>query len=167
MKKLLFILSLTTLMLILTACGDSNSKQSNSSESKNSNQTIALTVSPTGDVELPIKEVSEKATFYTFTYNNMEMGALAVKASDGTVRTALNTCQVCFDSGKGYYLQEGDKVKCQNCGNLFGIDDIELVHGGCNPVPITEEFKTDGDGTVTISNEFLKQSEPLFKNWKN
>lgn len=169
MKKLIFVISIATLMLILSACGSSTSKQSNSSESKkSSNRTIALTVSQTGDLVLPVKDVTEKATFYTFTYDNIKMGAFAVKASDGTIRTALNTCQVCYDSGKGYYLQKGDKVQCQNCGNLFGIDDIEVVHGGCNPVPITQEFKKVGsDGSITISSEFLKQSEPLFTKWKS
>ena len=30
---------------------------------------------------------------------------LAVKAPDGTIRTAFNTCQVCYGSGRGLYRQ--------------------------------------------------------------
>ena len=53
------------------------------------------------------------------------MVVLAFKASDDTIRTALNTCQVCYDSGRGYYVQEGDKLICQNCGNQFEADQVE------------------------------------------
>jgi len=35
------------------------------------------------------------------------MEVLAVKAPDGTIRTAMNTCKICYDSGAGYYVQEG------------------------------------------------------------
>jgi len=40
------------------------------------------------------------------------MEVLALKAKDRTIRTALNTCQVCYASGKGYYVQEGDVLVC-------------------------------------------------------
>jgi uncharacterized membrane protein len=73
------------------------------------------------------------------------MEVLAVKAPDGTIRTAFNTCQVCFGSGRGYYKQEGKTLVCQNCGNRFSLDDVEKVRGGCNPVPILENEKQEDD----------------------
>ncbi len=94
------------------------------------------------------------------------MEIIAIRASDGTVRTAFNTCQVCYSSGRGYYKQEGDLLTCQNCGNQFGRDDVEVVKGGCNPVPITEEYKTENEDTITIPREFLEEAEVIFKNWK-
>ena len=45
------------------------------------------------------------------------MEIVAVKALDGSIRTAFNTCQVCYNSGRGYYQQEGNELVCQNCGN--------------------------------------------------
>jgi len=90
---------------------------------------------------------------------------MAVKASDGTIRTAFNTCQVCNGSPKAYYKQEGDVVVCQNCGNRFSMDMIEEQRGGCNPVPIDE--KTENDETITISKDFITQNKGLFtENWK-
>jgi len=94
------------------------------------------------------------------------MEVLAVKASDGTIRTALNTCQVCFASGKGYYKQQGDELICQNCGNRFKIDQIEKIRGGCNPVPITKENKTEDEESIIISQAFMEEHKELFRNWK-
>ena len=94
------------------------------------------------------------------------MEVLAVKASDGTIRTAFNTCQVCYSSGRGYYVQDGDVLICQNCGNAFQMDQVEITKGGCNPIPILEEGKEVTDATITISKEFLSQAEVIFANWK-
>lgn len=111
-------------------------------------------------------EITEEATFYPYRLGDTDMEVIAVRASDGNVRTALNTCQVCYDSGRGYYKQEGDVLVCQNCGNRFGVDQIEVVKGGCNPVPLFDDQKTQTDGTITISDEALAQYKTLFSNWK-
>lgn len=58
----------------------------------------------------------------------MEMEVIAVKDSGGTVRTAFNTCQVYYSSGKGYYKQKGDKLICQNCGNAFTMDQVRISY---------------------------------------
>jgi uncharacterized membrane protein len=95
------------------------------------------------------------------------MEVLAVRAPDDTVRTAFNTCQVCWDSGRGYYVQEADELVCQNCGNRFKTSDVEIVHGGCNPVPITSENKTVDSDSVAIGYDLLKEAVPLFADWKS
>jgi uncharacterized membrane protein len=94
------------------------------------------------------------------------MEVLAVRASDGTVRTALNTCQVCYASGKGYYNQEGDKLICQNCRNVFRIDQVEKVKGGCNPVPVKGEAKTEDGDYIVVSKSFLAEAVDLFLKWR-
>jgi uncharacterized membrane protein len=110
--------------------------------------------------------ISDKASFFPLTVNGVPMEVFAVKAADGSIRTAFNTCQVCFNSGRGWYVQEGKQMVCQNCGNRFGIDQIELIKGGCNPVPITSEYKKDSGPTITISSAFLEQNLKFFKRWK-
>ena len=116
---------------------------------------------------IPISEVSEKATFYPAEVDGIKLEVLAAKASDGTIRTAFNTCQVCYSSGRGYYKQEGDELVCQNCGNRFGMDQVEVASNGCNPVPIFDENKTVDDASITISYDFLKQATVIFTNWKS
>jgi len=119
-----------------------------------------------GDLIIEVAEVTEEPTFYPVEIDGTELEILAVKASDDTIRTAFNTCQVCYSSGRGYYVPKGDTLECQNCGNRFSMDDVEITRGGCNPVPITEEYKTTDDTSVTITKEFLTEAKVIFTNWK-
>ena len=119
------------------------------------------------DLVIPIANITEKATFYPVKVDGTKMEILAVKAPDGTIRTAFNTCQVCYDSGRGYYKQVGDKLVCQNCGNQFLMNRVEVESGGCNPWPIFSENKIVTDESITISNDFLYQSKEIFANWKS
>jgi uncharacterized membrane protein len=118
------------------------------------------------DIIIQTKDITETPTFYPASIDGVELEVLAVKASDGTIRTAFNTCQVCYNSGKGYYEVDGDELVCQNCGNRFGMDAVEVTKGGCNPVPITEEYKTVTDDTITISKDILSQATAIFAEWK-
>jgi uncharacterized membrane protein len=119
-----------------------------------------------GDITITKSEVTEKAQFIPYKAGKTKMEVIAIKAPDGSIRTAFNTCQVCFNSGRGYYVQEGDELVCQNCGNRFKADQVEVMAGGCNPVPILPEYKTDDGTTITIPGEFLEQNKELFAKWK-
>jgi uncharacterized membrane protein len=121
---------------------------------------------PDGGLFIPAAEVTEKAVFYPVKADGVDMEVFAVKAPDGTIRTAFNTCQVCYDSGAGYYVQDGNAFVCQNCGNRFRASDVELVKGGCNPVPITSRHKTSDEMGVTIPASVLARAKTLFANWK-
>ena len=118
------------------------------------------------DLKIKKADITEKATFYPYKEAGNYMEIIALKASDGSIKTALNTCQVCYDSGKGYYEQIGDTLVCQNCGNVFGINDIEIITGGCNPVPIMKENKTEDGEYITISGQFLAGNNYYFERWK-
>ena len=117
-------------------------------------------------ISITKSDITEKAEFYPYEAGGTYMEVIAIRASDGTVRTALNTCQVCTGSGRGYYVQEGDVLICQNCGNRFTIDQVEVVKGGCNPVPIFAQDKIEDEETVIISDEFMNENKGLFNNWK-
>jgi uncharacterized membrane protein len=119
-----------------------------------------------GDIVIPVGEISEKASFYSANVDGTEMEVIAVMAPDGSIRTAFNTCQVCYSSGRGYYEQDGDALICQNCGNSFATSQVEVESGGCNPWPIFAEDKTVTEETVTIAYSFLEESKEIFANWK-
>ncbi|GLC81575.1 DUF2318 domain-containing protein [Lacrimispora brassicae] len=121
---------------------------------------------PGESLVIPVKDISSTAKFYPVDVDGTQMEVLAVKAPDGTVRTAFNTCQVCYDSGRGYYKQEGDVLVCQNCGNRFPMNRVEVEAGGCNPWPVFDKDKTVTDESITISYDFLKESKEIFANWK-
>lgn len=110
--------------------------------------------------------ITNKASFYPVVIEGTKLEVLAVKAPDGSTRTAFNTCQVCYSSGRGYYKQEGNALVCQNCGNRFGMGDVGLTSGGCNPVPITPDKRTITGNEIIISKQFLTESKYIFENWK-
>lgn len=118
------------------------------------------------DIVIPVDSITETPSFYPASINGTDIEVIAVKASDGSIRTAFNTCQVCYSSGKGYYEVKGDQLVCQNCGNRFGMDDVEVTKGGCNPVPITPEYKTVDEKTITVSKDYLSKATVIFQNWK-
>jgi hypothetical protein len=121
---------------------------------------------PNGDMQIPKKEVTETAKFYQYKLDGVLLEVLALRAPDGTMRTAFNTCQVCYSSGRGYYVQQGDVLVCQNCRNRFKASQVELIKGGCNPVGITKDLKVETADTITISKALFVEAKPLFANWK-
>lgn len=115
---------------------------------------------------IPISDISSTVSFYPVEVDGTQMEVLAVADSEGNIRTAFNTCQICYSSGHGYYVQDGSYLVCQNCGNRFTVDQIEIQTGGCNPWPIFEENKTVTDDAIEISYDFLYESKTIFANWK-
>jgi hypothetical protein len=124
------------------------------------------TILPNGDLRIPKKEVTPTVKFYPYKAGGVLMEVLALRAPDGTVRTAFNTCQVCYSSGRGYYTQKGDYLVCNNCGNRFLSSQVELVKGGCNPVPITKDLKAEDADFITIPKALMEEAKPLFLKWK-
>ena len=125
-----------------------------------------LKIPADGYLTISASEISSTASFFPIEVDGTEMEVLAVRASDGTVRTAFNTCQSCYTSGRGYYVQQGDDLVCQNCGYHFAPDQVEIQAGGCNPWPIFAENKTVSADTIQISYDFLKESSTIFAKWK-
>lgn len=142
-----------TLLLLLTGCG----KQ----------QTAAPAISAGGALEIPVDSLSTSIQIFPFTLDGLQMEVLAAKDEDGTVRTAFNTCQVCNGSRKAYFVESGDSVVCQNCGNAFGRKDVGVLSGGCNPYPIFASDRADTETTVSISYDYLKSNASLFARWKD
>ncbi len=124
------------------------------------------TMMPNGDLRIPKKEVTATVKFYPYKAGGVLMEVLALRAPDGTVRTAFNTCQVCYSSGRGWYTQKGEYLVCTNCGNRFLASQVELIKGGCNPVPITRDLKTEDANFITIPKALFEEAKPLFLKWK-
>ena len=163
LKRLAFI-AIVAVVAIAAAYGVDKITGAKTSGDK---KTTEIAVAKDSDIVIPIKNVTETATFYPASINGTDLEVIAVKAPDGTIRTAFNTCQVCYSSGRGYYEQEGDQLICQNCGNRFGMSDVEVTRGGCNPVPITSEYKEVSEDTITIRKDFLTEATVIFANWSN
>ena len=109
-----------------------------------------------GYLAIPMADLSQTASFYKADIDGTEIELVALKDSKGNLRTAFNACQVCYSSGKGYYVQDGNYLVCQNCGNSFTIDQVGIASGGCNPWPILDSDRTVTDDEIQISYDVLK-----------
>lgn len=126
----------------------------------------AITVASGESLVIPAADITNDASFFPLEVDGVKMEVIAVKDSDGNIRTAFNTCRICYSSEQGYYVQSGNYLICQNCGNRFSMDQIEMETGGCNPWPISSENKTVTDDEIMISYDFLVESQAIFANWK-
>lgn len=144
----------------------SANKESTSNKESKSEDTNKAASNVVSGIEINKSEISSKVKFYPYESNGIKMEVLALKTNDGTIRTALNTCQVCYSSGKGYYVQEGNELVCQNCGNRFNADMVGKAKGGCNPVPISDTSKIDDGTKITIDKNYLDKNKAYFSNWK-
>ena len=134
---------------------------------KGNNSDAAETLTPSGsDLTVHTYEIGTQASFFDYDADGITVQVLAVRASDDTVRLALNTCQVCNGSPYAYFVQDGDDFVCQNCHNRFSSTDVGKVSGGCNPVPITAEVYQEENGTLVVPATFLDENAARFENWK-
>ena len=88
-----------------------------------------------------------QARHYRYQEEGKAIKFFVVRDGQGTVRAALDACEVCWKAGKGYTLKDGAML-CVNCGRKFPLDRIGLTAGGCNPhpFPFTEE-----NGSIVIA----------------
>ncbi len=90
-------------------------------------------------VKIPLKTLdSGKALFLSLESQGRQMYYFALKSRDGAYRAALDACDVCFKSNRGY-RQEGDLMVCNNCGQTFPSNRVAEIKGGCNPHPLARE----------------------------
>lgn len=115
---------------------------------------------------IPLSSITRNASFYPVNVDGTEMEVLAIRTESGEIRTAFNTCQTCYDSGKGYYAAEGEELVCQNCGFRFTADRVGVVgDGGCNPWPIPTSERTETEDSLLIPYAVLADAREVFADW--
>lgn len=98
------------------------------------------------EIKIPLSEVNDGiAHFYDYNSNGVKIRYFVLKSSDGVMRAAFDTCDVCYDAKRGYH-QEGDEMVCNNCGQRFASVRINEEKGGCNPAPLDRTI--DGNDLV-------------------
>lgn len=88
-----------------------------------------------GEMEIPLSELSENAKWYEYNSNGVSIRFFAVEAKDGSIKTGFDACDVCYNRKKGY-SQNGDYMACNNCGNrypIIGLGTENKNPGGCWP----------------------------------
>jgi uncharacterized membrane protein len=104
-----------------------------------------------GVIAIPVAGISDgKAHYYQVeSKTGVAVKFFVLKSSDGVFRAAVDACDVCYRSGKGY-VQEGDAMVCENCGMRFASDRINEVKGGCNPAPLNRRVE---NGNLLVAME--------------
>lgn len=143
-----------------------NSQLSSAISNGSSNKEVEGTLNEAGDLVINPEDIEEEATFFQLKVKGTDMAVLAVKAEDGTIRTAFDTCQICNGSPYAYFEQQGDSFQCQNCGNVYSSDMIEKERGGCNPVPIMADEKIETESEIIIPAKVLEDNLQRFEIWK-
>jgi uncharacterized membrane protein len=119
----------------------------------------ATAAAPGGDVTMPVAQVNDgKAHFYSYNAGGTTVKYFVLADKNGKVRAALDACEVCYAQQKGYH-QQGDAMQCNNCGKIFPSADINVITGGCNPIPLT---KSISGGTLTITTTSLQSGAQYF-----
>jgi uncharacterized membrane protein len=113
-----------------------------------------------GVVTLPVAKLADgKARFYKFEDDGKAITFFAVKAPDGSFRTAFDACDSCYRSKKGYE-QQGDKMNCNNCNQKFAINRLgPNASGGCNPGYLPNQ---QNGGTISIKTSDLQGGAKYF-----
>lgn len=165
-KKWVLPVAVVAIVVIVVLIGIIQGNNGSNFDGNNASTSDSQTIKEGESLVTPISEISETPSYYTFEIDGVTMEVVALKASDGTIRTAYNTCQVCNGSPKAYFVQSGNTLQCQNCGNKFPLDKVGLEKGGCNPAPIIDEDKIVTDESITISYDVLNAEKDNFTNWK-
>jgi uncharacterized membrane protein len=88
------------------------------------------------EIKIPVSDVNDgDAHYYSYNSDGVKIRYFLLESNDGTIRAAFDTCDVCYSAKKGY-RQEGDQMVCNNCGQRFDSNKINVEKGGCNPAPL-------------------------------
>ena len=119
-------------------------------------------VSIVNDVVSVEKKVIDdgKAHYYNTELDGETIYFFVVKDKNGIYRAAGNACQVCASSKMGF-VQEGNNMVCNTCGNAYPLEKIATEKGGCNPVPINPNL-TAKNGKIIIEKTDLQELKGFF-----
>jgi len=54
-----------------------------------------------GFVNIPLSDITDNARWYEYDFGSSNIKFFAVKASDGTIKTGFDACDVCYTEKKG------------------------------------------------------------------
>lgn len=154
----------------LTGCGISKEEKKNPDApamlKEVTGKIFKAKVDNNGDIIIKKNDVTKKVSYYSYEVDGIIISLLAVRDSNNNIVVVINTCQSCGGAPYAYFVQvDSQTIQCQNCGNLFKIDELtNLKENGCNPIGI--EDIQDNDDTLIISHTEIEQYKDLFENWK-
>lgn len=139
-KKVAFLIFVgAAIALVWKAYNEKNTRKATAivSENKMTRESLSSDV-----MTIPLSEITRKAKFFQAKVGGTPVRFFVMRSSDGVIRSALDSCDTCASKLKGY-RQQGDFMVCNNCDQRFPSTKINVLRGGCNPVPLNNSV--DGD----------------------
>ena len=125
----------------------------------------AWSIDAQGNLTIHAERVTHEPVFIPLQVEGQRMEILAVRAVDGKVRVAFNTCQVCSGAPRAYFVPHEGGVICRNCGNFFPPEQVGGAARGCNPLAVPN-VGTTASGDITIPASVSAAHAGAFRNWK-
>lgn len=168
-KNILFSLIILGLLFSLTGCDKKTLSDNNFSAPswlKDITGEIYQTkLNEDGDIVIDKDKITDSVSYYSYEYKGIIIGLLAVKDENDAIHIVINTCGSCGGSPYAYFVQVGNKIQCQNCGNTFLITELDnLLTDGCNPIGI-KNIEERNDEFI-IDHEEIEQYKDKFENWE-
>ena len=116
-----------------------------------------------GNIVIKAEDLSSEKVSFIRIAKDSKIELLAILDEDGEVKISLGTCQSCNGSPYAYYVQKGNRLICNNCGQAFPLSEIGKKGGGCHPILIPEEIVTKTEDGITLDTEAVMEYEKLFE----
>ena len=160
LKILIFIFSL----IFLTACASDKKQSSPVGLKEVTGKIYHAQINEEGNIVIDKNKITEEVSYYSYEYEGVTISLLAVKDENDKFHIVINTCGSCGGSPYAYFVQVGNKMQCQNCGNTFLISELDnLVSDGCNPINI--EKIDEQDDKFIVDHQEIEQYKDKFENW--
>ena len=165
-KLLSFIFIIFISFFIFSGCSNENTTLEKPANLKEITGKIEkANLDSNGNIVIDEATITTDITYIDYEYEGVTIGLLAVRDSKDKVKVVVNTCTSCGGSPYAYFVKVGDSIQCQNCGNMFKIDELDnLDVNGCNPIAIVN--KKEKDGKISIVSDELKALKNKFTNWQ-
>lgn len=165
-KFLSFIFIIFIGFFIFSGCSsDTNTLEKPANLKEITGKIEKATLDSNGNIVINEEAITTDITYIDYEFEDVTIGLLAVRDSKDKVKVVVNTCQSCGGSPYAYFVKVGDSIQCQNCGNMFKIDELDnLEINGCNPIAIVK--KEEKNGKITINPDELKALKSKFTNWQ-
>ncbi len=135
-------------------------------QSKSQQQSAAkteTTVDANGDYFISTANLSSDTVSFIRPDENSKVELLARIGDDGAPKLALATCQSCNGAPGAYYTQEGDVLRCNNCGLTFPLSVVDEPGGGCHPMILSDNAYTVEEDGILLKKIVVTSTESLFE----
>ena len=161
--KPVWLLILLAVLFVLPSCGSAGSGKNEEAAGVAATENAVPAPTEEGYYTLDPNEISAAVRHYNYDVDGTTVQLLALRDDAGGIHVAFNTCQSCSPSPKAYYLQDGDRLVCQNCGFDFTADEVGITQGGCNPWPVDGIEITEEAIRIPVAS--VEAMAPKFANW--